>query len=496
MALPLRGLRLLGLAGLVAGVALGAVEELPVDEQCDGGSEDSELCGMSLRQMRGERLQTASLLLDDPTHGMRPISYNGMVPKHLEPLESLGAGMDAGVDADDGKATISGAEPPAESQWVSWDSVLSEPSGGDLFTFYMYRAVSDEVYPPVNVNAASLGGVLWYLHHEVVIQYPRKFGITRIQRFKVQMRAPKPLLALKMNFGPRLAFDAGQCTGPFVCGRTESAGGPKFCDGAFNTERYGASILALNGKPYNSSYEYGRFGYHVGCNKLGEYPFPMFKVYYPDATWYSLPGPCSSMVFNTRTKACMAKEPGGLCKGPPTGEGDCTWSYEPLGQVSIDDLVGEPMSSIHKRGAREYDPLSDSGVQFTFWNKINDTDANAKRMKALQDLFAEQYPNQTLDEDIPPPPCDFNFGTFYREFWTKDPFSGKCQDAAVNSACGLAIKWGMKDGIFAHPEWFPGLSAKSTFKEFQHLLYVQGKAECPYRPCTPGIHAADAAPSA
>eukprot|EP00435_Cladocopium_sp_Y103_P071628 s259_g38.t1 len=45
---------------------------------------------------------------------------------------------------------------------------------------------------------------------EVVIQAPRKFDITRILRYKVQMRATNPLLYLNMNFGVRLAFDKGQ----------------------------------------------------------------------------------------------------------------------------------------------------------------------------------------------------------------------------------------------------------------------------------------------
>ena len=65
------------------------------------------------------------------------------------------------------------------------------PGGGQLYTFYMYRAISDENYGPVNVNTANLPvtqgpaavcqsqsqgcqschslarpGVLWYLHHE------------------------------------------------------------------------------------------------------------------------------------------------------------------------------------------------------------------------------------------------------------------------------------------------------------------------------------------
>ena len=31
-------------------------------------------------------------------------------------------------------------------------------------------------------------------------------------------------------------------------------------------------------KPYKNEYEYAAYGYNVGCNKLGEYPFPMHQV--------------------------------------------------------------------------------------------------------------------------------------------------------------------------------------------------------------------------
>merc|ERR1719333_962162 len=53
-----------------------------------------------------------------------------------------------------------------------------------VYTFYMYRVTGAKDWPIENVNAASLGGVLWYLHNEVIVERPRKFGITRIRRFK------------------------------------------------------------------------------------------------------------------------------------------------------------------------------------------------------------------------------------------------------------------------------------------------------------------------
>jgi hypothetical protein len=32
----------------------------------------------------------------------------------------------------------------------------------------VYRAQGETTYPPENVNVADLGGVMWYLHNEIV----------------------------------------------------------------------------------------------------------------------------------------------------------------------------------------------------------------------------------------------------------------------------------------------------------------------------------------
>merc|ERR1712194_494987 len=118
---------------------------------------------------------------------------------------------------------------------------LSEASNADVLTFHMYRAQSETSYPPANVNAGNLAGVMWYLQHEVVSGAygpGNKFGISRILRYTVKTKATQPLIAKSINFGVRVAFDSGNCTGP------------------------------------RCEFSWSHYGYNVGCNYLGDYPYP------------------------------------------------------------------------------------------------------------------------------------------------------------------------------------------------------------------------------
>lgn len=253
---------------------------------------------------------------------------------------------------------------------------LAMPSSAPLLTFYMYRVQSDNNYPPENVNTASLAGIMWYLHNEVVWTTPRKFGITRIMRIKVSTRAPQPLYSKGMNFGVRYAFDSGQCTGPWSCAE-----------------------------------KFREYGYFVGCNNVGDFPTAKWKAdnYYQDAIWYSLPGPCSEKTFSSHDPACMANSPGGACAGPPTGRGDCTYNYEEAGEVRIDDLEGiSNYASFTAMGGKEYDQKTDMGYGTSFWNHKKDAAACAARVAAASRLFSQKY-----GLDLPTPKCDFNYGAFY-----------------------------------------------------------------------------------
>jgi len=236
---------------------------------------------------------------------------------------------------------------------------LYSPSGADLLTFHMYRAQGHSSYPPLNVNTGNLAGIMWYIQNEVVsgaYGSGNKFGIERVRRFKVSMKATQPLINAGMNFGVRVAFDFGNCTGP------------------------------------SCIYDWKHYGYNIGCNNLGSFPFPKYETYYPGAVWYSLPGPCPQMPYYSQTPRCEQLQPGGKC-GSPTGSGDCTWSYEDEGeQIWLGDVYGASNMSMQQ-----------------FWNNSNSTTANEFKIKIVRDLFEKKY-----GAELPNPPCDFNFQEFYQ----------------------------------------------------------------------------------
>lgn len=437
---------------------------LEEEDACPAG-EESEACALSLRQLRGERRS-------------KDVSFH-KAPHFQERLaEDVKVGITMGDDVDFGVQPVQGIK--ANDMPFS-DPSLYQDSGAPLYTFYMYRAVSDEQYAPINVNAANLAGVLWYLHHEVVIQAPRKFNIRRIARFKVKMRATTPLLRLSMHFGVRMAFDRGQATGPFVCGRDGSKDPPLplMCNGEFQ-ESYTAKIATKNGP-----FEFEKYGYYVGCNELGYYPFPLYKTSYPSPVWYSLPGPCPSRTFDRSDDFCRHHDPGGFCGVgvTPTGNGSCTWTYEKAGEITVDELVGiGDYNQFAGSGKREYDPYTDKGIGFSWWDGINNDKANAERVRAARELFTKRFPNMTADADLQNPPCDFAFKRFYWDFHLRDPNSGLCEEPRGDSECAKAIDYALHDGFYAHPEWYVGLTAGSSRKEFQRVLFQQGMAGCK-RPC-------------
>lgn len=267
--------------------------------------------------------------------------------------------------------------------WTPQDPTLLQPSEAPLQTFYIYRVQNaKDNYLWENVNAANLAGAMWYLHNEVVIAARgRKFGASKIVRYKLTMRATTPLWKQGMNFGIRYAFDAGRCAGPGTC-----------------------------------QDQYDNYGYFVGCNYVGNYPTGQWRWEnrYPNAIWYSLPGPCSSMEYSQRTPLCDRLQPGGHCNGTNvTGQGNCTYIVEPAGEITIDEM--EHFGNYYgflRRGGREYDPKTDRGNHTGFWNGKRNAWMCKRRVDIARRHFARKYGK----DDLPSPACDFNISSFYPEY--------------------------------------------------------------------------------
>jgi len=263
--------------------------------------------------------------------------------------------------------------------------------------FYMYRVQNDEDYSPENQNMANVGGALWYLHNEIIWHHWNRGGTyastpkTRVERFLVATRAPDKLLAKGMNFGVVNTYDLGQCTGPFACE---------------NLQEYGPAVGCESWTKKTDSKQGNNFPHSQwkGLNK------------YPNAMWYSLPGRCSSKKFWNQTGDCEKHDPSGECPPGviPSGERTCTYSYQKVGEILINELEGiDSFSEFVKEGGREYDRMVDGGKNMDFWNKIGDPNACQQRIDKVIMLFLKKYPDQPVLHD---PICDFDVDKFYPHF--------------------------------------------------------------------------------
>eukprot|EP00928_Gymnodinium_smaydae_P047163 TRINITY_DN31463_c0_g1_i1.p1 TRINITY_DN31463_c0_g1~~TRINITY_DN31463_c0_g1_i1.p1 ORF type:complete len:531 (-),score=75.66 TRINITY_DN31463_c0_g1_i1:204-1796(-) len=297
---------------------------------------------------------------------------------------------------------------------------LARPSNGDAVTFHLYRATSASdfnedgklKYPLGNNNLGSIGSIMWYLHHEVIFtcngegflsdssEYEwgdRKFAIDTIQRIKVTMKATTPLQKKGMNYGVLKSFDKGEATGPHR-----------------NPPDAGV------GTGMNSLPEWEEFGYHVGCAKGGDFPHKDWidrgARLYPNWIWYSFPSACPVKNRYDADDVCKRNHPGGFCDNP-TGQGNCTWTYEEDGLINIDELVGMTKAGGGRWNNRA-EFCSECGLEgrwkqpsgcpdkFNFWGEnIFWDQGNRQRTEAALNMFKKKYPGT---EHMEPPPCDFN----------------------------------------------------------------------------------------
>lgn len=239
----------------------------------------------------------------------------------------------------------------------------------ETLTFYTYRAVNgDESYEFNGINTASSGGVMRYVHEEVVgvdccaTQCTRKYGIDRIRRFKVTMHNTGD----PRHFRNFVQFDKAQCTLPG-------------CDKKYKAE-----------------------GYNVGCQVQHVHNFG-----YHDAAWFSWPGTCPSQPHWSKNDACKKDEPGGECD-KPNGDKDCTYKMEDAGFVYLDELVGLPGKGhdLYKdwceKGGVEFILHPDMGLwkgkepTHFFWKERPNKDLNSLRTKRMLMMFRAKYPESPI----------------------------------------------------------------------------------------------------
>ena len=122
---------------------------------------------------------------------------------------------------------------------------------------------------------------------------------------------------------------------------------------------------------------------------------------YEHAMYYALPGACASRPFANKTDECRAAEPGGECAHlrEVDGDADCTWHAEPLGHVTLEELMGTDTIVGHKH----YAHLNSREYRSCFWDEKGSTERARQRVAELDRRFREKYPG--VPGDIPPPEC-------------------------------------------------------------------------------------------
>lgn len=204
-----------------------------------------------------------------------------------------------------------------------------------------------------------------------------------------------------MNFGVVTEFDSGRCTGP------------------------GRPVAAPDDAPKQCLQKFAQFGYWVGCESwdqksLNNFPHTQWNAvnHYPGALWYSLAGPCPSHTWKDKTAVCKRKHPGGACtshKELVSDENSCTYTYEKVGELSIDEIEGLEKGGFDafvKDGGVEYNRDTDRGTNMSFWDYKNITYFCQKRIDHVKRLFASRYPQQP---DLPDPECDFDMFSFFHK---------------------------------------------------------------------------------
>ncbi|KAG1712858.1 hypothetical protein DVH05_000593 [Phytophthora capsici] len=262
-----------------------------------------------------------------------------------------------------------------------------------------YRAVLD------TVNMAAVEGALKYVQAEcinssVVHNCRRKNNIKYVVFYQTTIVQPTAAMEYyaqatnEYDFAvercPFLPMDGGQCN-------------PK-ADGSFpdGCNQYSGT----NGQP--------DLGFCVG----GSLQDNEAIAPYPHNYWFSFPNSCPLNRWSAKTDTCRSEYPGGMCPLGVEPDGDtCTFKYDVLGYIPLDDVVGIT-SMVNPNTGSNYVDYSEfcaaGGVEFSvavagdqvtwldgldFWENPGDSDANAARAEKVVAAYGTLVRNNPSTSD-------------------------------------------------------------------------------------------------
>ncbi|GMF09719.1 unnamed protein product [Phytophthora lilii] len=270
-----------------------------------------------------------------------------------------------------------------------------------------YYTTSDEKYRAVldTVNMAAVEGALKYVQAEcinasVVTNCKRKNNIKYVVFYQTTVVQPTAAIEYYTNATDQYDFAVEHC--PFMpmdggqCDPNEDGSFPDVCN----------QYIGADGQP--------DLGFCIG----GTLQDNEVIAPYPHSYWFSFPNSCPQSRWNDKTASCRAEFPGGMCAlgVEPDGE-SCTFSYEVLGYIPLDDVVGIT-SMINPNTGVNYVDYSEfcaaGGVEFSvtvdgdgvtwldgldFWANPGDSDANAERAEKLVSAYSALVERNSVTSD-------------------------------------------------------------------------------------------------
>ncbi|ETN19955.1 hypothetical protein F442_12871 [Phytophthora nicotianae P10297] len=331
-----------------------------------------------------DRTVTASsckVATDSPgTHGTTETTPTGPTSKSFQTVTSL-------------QARVQGDMP----QW----NADNQRFVSEYYTTFdeQYRAVLD------TVNMAAVEGALKYVQAEcinasVVTECERKNNIQYVVFYQTTIVQPAAAMEYYTNATNEYDFAIEYC--PYVpmqggqCEPNPDGTIPDVCN----------QYAGTDGQP--------KLGFCVG----GSLQDNEVIAPYPHNYWFSFPNSCPQELWDDKTDACREEYAGGLCPlgVEPDGE-TCTFAYEVLGYIPLDDVVGitsmvNPQTNNNYANYTEF--CEAGGVEFSvliaegevtwlegldFWANPGDSAANAGRAEELVTMYNELVEKNPVTTD-------------------------------------------------------------------------------------------------